>query len=582
LRTFTRETEHTLSSSAKVQLSPKAHLRYRVLRARVGAIARGVPARSRAHYWAYRGDLAALKNRDSLTFSPNLGIVVRPCPSLDEAADHYAMAVELSPDDAGYWARYGEYLGKSARTSEAIAAFRRALELNPTVAKWQIALADLVRSDGSSEGYEESLRIYRAILDRDPRNSTARSRYVRLASRWGFWDEALSASHALNSRLDPWDGRVEEVTRYLLDTDQIDKSTVVNLISDLMDQGARPNRIWWENLQHRLQSVGLFELSYRMKDHDLVHRVAHADARTRHSLDDGLGLAIAFCNHDQPEKALAALQKIDVTKLTEFKAQVLEHRIAEVELLCGNARPIQAIQRVLETRLALPNEKRFRDMIEGRTIALVGPSVATGGSGQQIDASDVVVRTKYSEEDAQSALADHIGRRTDVAYYADRDAVILKSSVVDLLDRGQLSMAVFRPLTFSPSTLQRDDLATRTGMRFYREDLRAYGSAPLGIQRILMDLLRFAPASIKVHNVDFFTGATVFRAGYRDNAKQGFHDERHINDWFVTHDLRANFSLSRRLRDEGLVSFDEVGNAILDLTIEQYLQLLEERRVPNA
>ncbi len=111
----------------------------------------------------------------------------------EEAARVAALAVKLAPDmaDAHYALAAGLHI--SLRLEEAIAEYKRTLELDPNTKNTRRSLADLYRATGKAE---EALPLYREQLKIDPADKAARAGMVLSLLELGKRDEANSELEA--------------------------------------------------------------------------------------------------------------------------------------------------------------------------------------------------------------------------------------------------------------------------------------------------------------------------------------------------------------------------------------------------
>jgi tetratricopeptide (TPR) repeat protein len=83
--------------------------------------------------------------------------------------------VRLNPNEAGFWADYGDLLSALGQHAEAIKAFRRSIELNPSMDAFHEGLAEaLVKSgdfNGAESEYRAALSIYDAQYNLNPAHS---------------------------------------------------------------------------------------------------------------------------------------------------------------------------------------------------------------------------------------------------------------------------------------------------------------------------------------------------------------------------------------------------------------------------
>lgn len=217
-------------------------------------------------------------------------------------------------------------------------------------------------------------------------------------------------------------------------------------------------------------------------------------------------------------------------------------------------------------------DRRFRSLIEGRSVAVVGPSVSDAEAGSQIDGHDVVIRTKFVPGRVE-AEARTQGRRTDIAYYTDSSARIFGTEIRSALMSGDLQMAVLRPSAFRAAPWPPCDGRLRY---VPAEDTLPFQGTHFAIQRILYDLLHYSPSQITLFNIDFFTGLSTYLPGYATEVGDVFKPNRFrpIRSTAM-HDLREDFVFTKLLSHRGLIATSPPVAAILALDTESYLEEVE-------
>jgi Flp pilus assembly protein TadD len=113
---------------------------------------------------------------------------------------------ELSPDAAA--ARLGEALTNAGRTTEAIAAIRRAISLNPDNREYLLLLSGAFEAGGSKDS--GALAELQRMVTADPTNTTALQLLARAKARNGHLEEAVEL---LRSRLK---GSIEDFNYHLM------------------------------------------------------------------------------------------------------------------------------------------------------------------------------------------------------------------------------------------------------------------------------------------------------------------------------------------------------------------------------
>ncbi len=98
----------------------------------------------------------------------NLGVVLKKDDRLDEAIEHYRIAIELRPDYPEAHNNLGIAFSEAGRTPEAIAAFREALRLRPANPE---ALGNLAAALTRVGRYQEAVDCLQQALRLDPENA---------------------------------------------------------------------------------------------------------------------------------------------------------------------------------------------------------------------------------------------------------------------------------------------------------------------------------------------------------------------------------------------------------------------------
>jgi len=216
-------------------------------------------------------------------------------------------------------------------------------------------------------------------------------------------------------------------------------------------------------------------------------------------------------------------------------------------------------------------EKEFDDYIENKSIAIVGPVESGLNVGEEIDSYDVVVRFNY--DGVKKFSKETFGEKTDISFYIAE--ILLK----DKLDTKKVSYMNQLDWVIIDTPHSEDDicfLGLDTNIRQRYSAGHAFATtmlkgAPSGIQRVIMDLLRFNIGSIKVFNTNLFLENNYAKA-YRSRGKLG---ADHFN--FFWHDPLSNFTFLKRLKEYNIIDTDEVLSEILKMNENEYIEQLEIR-----
>lgn len=83
----------------------------------------------------------------------------------EEALPLLSELVRLNPNEAGFWADYGDLLSALGQHAEAIRAFRRSIEINPSMDAFHEGFAEALVKSGNLNGAESEYRAALSIYD---------------------------------------------------------------------------------------------------------------------------------------------------------------------------------------------------------------------------------------------------------------------------------------------------------------------------------------------------------------------------------------------------------------------------------
>ncbi|WP_431855053.1 c-type cytochrome biogenesis protein CcmI [Azospirillum sp.] len=96
-----------------------------------------------------------------------------PAPVM-EAVQKLKKHLEDNPNDARAWTLMGQTYGRIGRFDQAAEALKRASDLQPDSLEAKSAYAEMSTAANGGTVTEESLRVFQAMLDKDPKDSRAR------------------------------------------------------------------------------------------------------------------------------------------------------------------------------------------------------------------------------------------------------------------------------------------------------------------------------------------------------------------------------------------------------------------------
>jgi tetratricopeptide (TPR) repeat protein len=532
--------------------------------------------------WLYRLGLAHERfGSPSVDANPRIGLVRNETSNLAASIECYRRALELDDTNIRYWMRLGHVYERVGELELARDTFSHATCLDPQDSQPWYRLGRCIAAIANRRGayliteHDELERTLGRAVELNPGHSGARQQLVRASVKDARWETASRFAWYPVPSHGP--SELFGALRTYLETPQ-----TVQTLHRLRDALSRPYEElrlvpveWWFPLHWRLLTEGHLTLGYRAKE-VMAEQVARRDFDHP---DDNLsgflekGRALTFLG--RLDEALDHLGEHERDKLSDFTRSALKKMAADVELLNGHVDPYESMLTMNDDTNPPAADSLFRELVVGRRIAIVGPALTELDHGADIDGFDVVIRTKFVSD----TIDDHqtsAGSRTDISYYALGSARFLQSDIMDALATGALKQAVFRTATFDRTIPW---LNSPGDVRYVPSEFTAgFRSGQFAIQRIIYDLLRYRPSSIKVFNINFFLSPEAYRPGYLASYTDNYQSLglTQVLGAFG-HDYLADFTFTRRLHEAGLIDVDDEVGMILALTPEQYLNAMDSR-----
>jgi hypothetical protein len=203
----------------------------------------------------------------------------------------------------------------------------------------------------------------------------------------------------------------------------------------------------------------------------------------------------------------------------------------------------------------MTNQKSFPDLIQGKTVALVGPADSVGDQGPQVEACDTVIRINYRW---RGNLTEGYGDRVDV---------------------GVLNVMATKEIKNRPEVLEglkwvlvKEGAANvpHPNVRWLKNPFALANQIPI----LLHEIEQHNPAGVWVFGADFYTGGprTFQQPGYRplitmEDSWKGIqtHNQRLQHEWMrAFQDRTGLIKGDSRLVELLKVSTDELMNRLLD------------------
>lgn len=285
--------------------------------------------------------------------------------------------------------------------------------------------------------------------------------------------------------------------------------------------------------------------------------------------------ALLYAGRPKTALTVANSAAAEAQQLSRRVVQQVQKLAADAALFTGDTEPYTDYAREAGKSLPLPGEEQIEELVSGKRVAIVGPADTGDALGETIDGFDLVVRAQYAPQFV-SSRRESLGSRTDVAYYSGRDLHAALDKLPGVVESGQLKLVVARPGDYTRHG-QLLEAGAAPWLRFYRQECSLYfHGRPLGVPRMVYDLLQFQPAEIGLFNIDLYSGGRWFADGYRAPEQSAFGPGSIMNDLMVVHDLLTDFRFLRALTRAGAVVGYGASQRVLSMTEEEYVFQLEK------
>lgn len=518
------------------------------------------------------------------SYTPHAGLVLSEQGDWNAAARAYEAAIAIDPNKAKYHLRLAYVCERMRDFRRSAAAYEAALRLKPSDRQ---CLYSLARAREQALDFEGALDAYRSVLRIEPQHRYARSRMVGLLARLGRWDDiigileantesqhvALRAAASTNT-LCGERSRLYGLLRSDVDRDAQDA------IRNLLQRARAPDYESllsideWFTLHWRFVSLGWFSLAYELKD--IAAGLILKDTENK-SLTRCLAIAKALVQLGRKEEAVEHLMQLSRNAAGDAAVRVAtQSLLGDICAFYGDFARLSEALALHEGVNTIEAEMLFRELISGRSVAVVGPLDDGLEEGDEIDSFDVVIRTNYLPGSSEVDRVRRFGARTDISYFNGVASQALTAEIENAVRKGAVKMVVLRPMNYA----QGKTMIRRPGDLRYNPSeskvmLRARSFA---LQRILHDILRYGPARVKIFKVDFFVSKDSYAKSYAIRQALGGTDPFAFG---AGHDFRADFEFTGRLLKAGLISANEPISRLLRLPVADYLRVLD-RWLPSC
>ena len=537
--------------------------------------------------WFYR--LGRARERTPVTgvrFLHDIGLRLEKQGDWPAAASAYSAAIGIDNQQPCYHIQLANVQEKMGDFKNAVGSCEKAAQLDPTETRWLEQLGHMRKRCLDFEGARDA---FQRLLEIKPDHSRARMSLYPINLKLCRWAEAFEDALSFHeqrefSRSQPMpassqypDALVIRQLRAAFESEEvaIPRADAAELLrnAQAVSIAARLPVNWWFALHLRLKRIGWFSLAYQVKDIAASLIVSRSVELENVGITNYLEVAKAHFQLGSTDAAIEHLQPILNGDIGDGEAQVAAVRLAaDMDAFRGNFAKHRDALRIHDGVNKQQAETVFREMVANRTVAIVGPVIEGRHNGAEIDSYDVVIRTNVVASAPRSErVFDAQGSRTDISYFSSFVSQELFGEIQEAVENRHISMAVMPPSIFA----YRRQLVSEPGdLRYNPGEPTAFLRAmSFAIQRIVHDIFRYSPSSVKIFNVDFFVTSAAYKKNYRVAELLADIDPNYLGS---NHDYRSDFEFMKCLREQSIVKADADVHKLLGRTTDEYLALLDQ------
>lgn len=499
-------------------------------------------------------------------------------PHAEEVITLLKDAQRRSPENVTITFMLGERLVERGDSAEGLVQLEKAALKAPDEQRL-LALAQAYRRPDIAQ-FSHALDSYEQVFSADSKNERALSGLVHTGARgpmdWPRIWRSVRRVEARRKQSPFFRDEIAESLDILFRGDEQTASAQVDGLVTMLDDSQSVG----EELHHqtvallvlRFQFLGWFEAGFRLRARNAQRRLQRLRRRGIRDIRTLRQAMQALVYLEDSETASRVSTDADYWAQSGEEKSAAAKLHADAELMLGKAEPYFRYSEEARKKVQLPADRTMAELVRNKRVAIVGPAATGEALGAEIDSYDVVVRPNFNP-DFVASHPESMGSRTDIAYYSGQDMSTLIDDVEKLVENSGVQLINTR--SFSYHAHQHRNLPW---LRFSRHDwsLSFHGS-PLGIQRMIYDLLQFRPDEIAIFNSDFYTGSGEFAEGYRK--KRSFAPGSFMNDLVVVHDLLTDFRFTQAMLRTGYVTAKGRAAEVLSREPSEYLKDVEEAGV---
>ncbi|EDZ92885.1 Tetratricopeptide TPR_2 repeat protein [Limnospira maxima CS-328] len=215
-------------------------------------------------------------------------------------------------------------------------------------------------------------------------------------------------------------------------------------------------------------------------------------------------------------------------------------------------------------------EESYGQLINGKTVAIVGPAPTSEPHGEEIDSFDIVIRMTYLDN-LDESLYPYTGQKTSVSYYNSRRGFSFKSYISLIMPKLKfVCLKNARAISY----LRQYSVNVRVGYRF---NPCYVGKNINMLPIILSDLVQFKPQKIKVFCSNFFISKNNLYFDKYPTFQKTHKRHRSLSGHHLSlHDIASQFSLVKNFWLSGLFEADPDLTEVLKLEVNEYIDEMEK------
>jgi hypothetical protein len=309
---------------------------------------------------------------------------------------------------------------------------------------------------------------------------------------------------------------------------------------------------YWLHVYHRLSQCGLLSAAYYAKTKAQSIELEHSDIQTQRDLVTRF-LTLTELNRMNEAESVVR-ESVHYQNNPKYYNEIL----GNAWRISGYSQKAESYWTLLEPR---PNNTDFNRLINGKRVAIVGAADSKIPNGQQIDGFDVVIRTNFVQDRMSREQESIYGRKTSITYLNTPFYLDHNSQYQRALERAEKEGVMICAM----SDVYRDICRKKASVPS-REFIRypgVYRGTVFMVTSIVIDIMKYHPASITVYASDFFTGSKTHRPGY---VQYGNYSQLMTLD-----DPLRNFEFAGKVFRAFSVESDTVLNSVMKLSRAEYI-----------